>query len=234
MGARDTISAEAYLFIEVRDRIYRYRFEHVVTSIGSADDNVVRIKEPSVAAHHLLITYVDGKFFLRRVEDSRVRLNGEGVEGWSEELRHGDVIGIGDVHLRFAEGGAVSDTAVMFILYSHVDESVRPFQLFVSRKPEISLGDQGADVLIPGALESSKLIIENLGGGCEYLVPPEKGVVLNEVQVGRRTPLRDRDVIRVRGYTMRVRLLRGEVMDEPETLLSAEALRRFGLPAQSR
>jgi pSer/pThr/pTyr-binding forkhead associated (FHA) protein len=232
----DRISAEAYLFIEVRDRVYRYRFENAVTSVGTAEDNVVRIKEPSVAAHHLLITYVDGKFFLRRVEDSRVRLNGEGVDTWSEELRHGDVLGIGDVRLRLAEGGKASDTAVMLVLYPHVDEVARPFSVFVSRKPDLTLGDPPADVLVPKAVDNGPLRIENLGGGCEYVVMPDKGTgaALNEEPIVRRVRLKDRDVIKVRGCTIRVRLLRGEVMDDAETLLSAEALRRFSLPEERR
>ena len=82
-----TIPVEAYLFIEVRDRIYRYRFCEAVTSVGSAEDNNVRIKEPSVAQHHLLITWADGQFHLRRVEEAAVHLNGERLETWSEEMR---------------------------------------------------------------------------------------------------------------------------------------------------
>ncbi len=228
----DTITTVADLFIEVRDRVYRYRFEQAVTSIGAADDNTVRVKEPSIAAHHLLITYVDGRFFLRRVEDSRVRLNGEPVETYSEELRHGDVLGLGEVKLRLAEGGPTSDTAVMLVLYPHVDEALRPFHVFVSRKSELTLGDAPADVLIPGAVTGGNVVIENLGSGCEYVVPPEKasGLVLNEVSIARRARLKDRDVLRVKGCTVRVRLLRGEVMDDPEGLLWPEAMRRFGVP----
>ncbi|MBM4397008.1 MAG: hypothetical protein FJ087_15135 [Deltaproteobacteria bacterium] len=237
MAAKDAISAEAYLFIEVRDRVYRYRIEQAVTSIGAAEDNVVRIREPSVARHHMLLTYVDGRFHMRRVEDSPVRLNGERVEGFTEELRYGDLLGIGDVRLRLAEGGRTSDTALMIQIHPHVDESVRPWQLYLTRRTEVAIGDAPADLLLPGAVGGERFVIENFGSHCQYLVPPEKGgapVNLNETPVARRTRLKDRDTLRLRGYTLRLKLLRAEVMDDPEGLLWPEVLRRHQVPEEPR
>jgi len=235
MGAKDSISAEAYLFIEVRDRVYRYRIEQAVTSVGSADDNVVRIREPSVTRHHLLLTYVDGHFYMRRVEDSPVRLNGEKVEGFSEELRYGDCLGLGDVRLRLAEGGRRSDTALVIQVHPHLDEAIRPWHLYVTRRTEVLIGDPPADLVLPGVVGGERSTTENFGLHCQYLVPPEKGgapIHLNETPVARRTRLKDRDTMRVRGYTMRIRLLRAEVLDDPEGLLWPEVLRRFQVPSE--
>jgi hypothetical protein len=71
--------------------------------------------------------------------------------------------------------------------------------------------------------------IENFGSGCQYLVPPQgsDAVRLNEAPVPRRARLKDRDTIRLRGCSLRLRLLRAEVLDDPELLLWPETLRRF-------
>ncbi len=233
----DAISIEAYLFIEVHAKAYKFQFRDALTAVGNAEDNAVRIREPSINAHHVLFTWANGKFFLRRVEDSSVWLNGEKMESFSEELRFGDVIRIGDVRLRLVEGGSMTDTAVMFMVTSHVDESIRPWQLFVSRKTRIALGDAPADLLLPGGLPGTRVVIENYGPNAQYLVPPEKSehpVYLNEEGVSRRVKLKDKDVIRVKGFTIRMRMMRGEVLEDPEGLLWIEAMRRYSVPEDTR
>lgn len=233
MAVSGSISIEAYLFIEVKDKIFKYKFDQVVTSVGSAEDNVVRIKDPSITKHHVLFTYVEGKFFLRRVEDSPVRLNGEKVESYSEELRGGDVIQCGDVRLRLAEGGSSADTAVMLILAPHMPESIRPWYLFLSKKCEITVGENQADLFIFGSLPQENLVIENYGAGLQYLVPPQGAkVLLNEEIVQRRVRLHDRDVIKLRAHTMRVRILSKHVMDDPEALLWPEMMRKYEVPLE--
>lgn len=225
------ISTEAYLFIEARDRIYRYRFTAVMTSVGSAEDNNVRIKEPSVAAHHLLITYVDGHFHLRRVEEASVHLNGERLETWSEELRWGDVVRIGDVRLRLAEGGKTSDVALLLLVSAPGDTASRPWQAWVSRKREVGIGGPGADLTLPGA-DSQRLVLESFGLAGTYAMPVEGAPAsyLNEIPVERRARVKDRDVLRVLGHVIKVRLLRGEVLDDPEALLWPDVLKRFAAP----
>ncbi len=225
------ISTEAYLFIEVRDRVYKYRFSTTMTSVGSAEDNNVRIKEPSVAQHHLLVTYVDGHFHLRRAGDAAVHLNGERLENWSEELRWGDVVRIGDVRLRLAEGGKTSDSAVLLLASLSGDPASRPWQAWVTRKREFTLGGGKSDLLLPG-FDSPQLIVENYGAAGCYAMPIE-GVSppsLDEVPIARRTRIKDRAVLRLGGTSLRARLLRGEVMDDPEALMWPDALKRFSLP----
>jgi len=226
----DAISVDANLFIEVRDRVYRYRVTGAVTSVGSARDNVVRIRDDSVTQHHLLLTWVDGDFFMRRVGDSPARLNGDAVENYSEELRFGDVIGLGDVRIRLLEGGRVADTAVMLLVHPRVEEDVRPWQVFVSRGTGLTFGEAPATLPLGGVGRST---IENLGRGAQYVVPPAKGgdtLQLNGTDVTRRRVLKDGDVLGLPGYILHVRVLRGEVMEEAENLLWPETLRRFSLP----
>lgn len=229
----DSISAEAHLFIEVGGKVYRYKLSNAVTSVGSEGDNVVRIRDDSVTAHHLLITYVDGDFFLRRVGDSPVQLNGDTVENYSEELRYGDVVGIGDVRLRLVEGGEASDVAIMLLVYSRVGEGIRPWQVFLSRRTEFAFGQAPADLLLPG---SGRTLVENYGHGAQYVVPPGKNgdtLQLNEAPVSRRVALKDGDELHLPGHTVKVRFLRGEIMEEAETLLWPETLRRFAMPEDS-
>ncbi|MBL6975755.1 MAG: FHA domain-containing protein [Deltaproteobacteria bacterium] len=230
---RDTISAEAHLFIEVGGRVYRYRLSAAVTSVGSEGDNVVRIREDSVSPHHLLITYVDGDFFLRRVGDSPVQLNGETVENYSEELRYGDFVGIGDVRIRLVEGGDTSDVAVLLLVYARNGGAVPPWQVFLSRRTELSFGETPADLLLSGA---GRTVVENYGHGAQYVVPPGKGVdtlQINDTPVPRRVALKDGDELVLPGHTVKVRFLRGEIMEEAETLLWPETLRRFSMPDES-
>lgn len=228
-GTQDSISADAHLFIEVRERIYRYRLVHAVTSVGSEEDNAVRIRDDSVADHHLLITYVDGDFFLRRVGDSPVQMNLESVENYSEELRYGDVIGMGDVRLRLVEGGSISDVALLLVIYPHMEDDVRPWQVFLSKKTEFTLGEAPADLLLEG---SGRTTIENFGRGAQYLVPPKEGddvLHLNDNIVDRRVGLKDRDVLQLPAHTIRIRALRGEITEEVDNLLWPETMRRFSL-----
>jgi len=231
----DAISAEAYLFIEVRDRVYRYRIRQTVTTIGSAEqDNAVRIKEPSVEPHHLILSYVDGRFYLRRIREAPVRINDERVEAYTEELRYGDEIGVGDVTLRLVEGGRVSDVAVALSIWPRVEESERPWHFYVTRRTEFTIGDTPADLSLPGA---GRIGVENFGARAQYLVPPEKGgqpVRLNDEPVSRRARLRDRDTVGLPGYVMRVRLLRGEVLEDPEGLLWPEAIKRLSMDGVRR
>ncbi len=228
----DTISAEAYLFIEVRNRVYRYRIRTTVTAIGSDEDNAVRIREPSVTAHHLMLSYVDGRFHLRRLGDSPARLNGERVEAYTEELRYGDEIGIGDVTIRLVEGGRVSDVAVAASVWPRVEETERPWHLFVTRRTEFRVGDPPADLALPGA---GTVTVENFGPRAQYLVPPDGVTVrLNDEPVTRRVRLRDRDTVGLPGYVLRLRMLRGEAMEDPEGLLWPEAMKRFAVEAGPR
>jgi len=231
MSTAPAISTEAYLYIEVRDRVYRYRFRETMTSVGSAEDNNVRIKEPSVAQHHLLITYVDGHFHLRRVEDASVHLNGERLETWSEEMRWGDVVRIGDVRLRLAEGGKTSDVAVLLLVTPPGDAGQRPWLAWSSRKREFSIGGPGADLVLAGA-DSPRLVLESFGLAGTWAMPIEGAPVshLNEVPVERRAKVKDRDVLRIAGHVVKVRLLRGEVLEDPEALLWPDVLKRFVAP----
>jgi len=225
----DSISADAILFIEVNERVYRYRLVKAVTSVGSDEDNVVRIRDESVASHHLLMTYVDGGFFLRRIGDSSVQLNGDPVENYSEELRYGDVLSIGDVKLRLVQGGDTSDTAVMLLMYPHMEEEVRPWHVFLSRRTNITLGEPPADLLLQG---SGRTTIENYGPGSQYAIPPKEGgdkLQLNDETVTRRVRLKDKDVLGLPDCTVKLRFLRGEVMDDAETLLWPEVMRRFSI-----
>jgi hypothetical protein len=227
-----SLSVEAYLFIEVRDRAYRYKLREAVTTVGSAEDNHVRIKEPSVSAHHLLVTWVDGKFHLRRVEEAGVHLNGERLENWSEELRYGDVVRIGDVRLRLAEGGRSSDGAVLVLASLPGDGATRPWMAWASRKREIFLGGAGSDLVLPG-VEGHRLLVENFGAAGTWAMPVDGAtgtVHLNEVVVERRTRLKDKDVLRTGGATLKLRLLRGEVLDDPEALLWPDVLKRLTAP----
>jgi ribosome-associated protein YbcJ (S4-like RNA binding protein) len=223
------------LFIEIKDRVYRYQFEKAVNSIGTAEDNVIRIKDPSLASHHMMISYVDGKFFLRRVEDAPVRLNGERLENYTEELRYGDVISAGELRLRLAEGGKLSDVAVLFSIVPHMAEDVRPWQVFMSRKCEILVGDAPCDLLLPGSMGGGAATIENYGTGCQYIVPPEGGSVsINETACTRRTRIKNGDVIRLKGFTTRIRTLRAEVMENAEGLLWPEVLTRYAVTDEKR
>lgn len=228
----DAISLEAYLFIEVRNRVYRYRIRNAVTSIGSDEDNDVRIREPSVTAHHLMVTYVDGRFHMRRIGDSPSRLNDERVEAYTEELRYGDEIGIGDVTLRLVEGGRVSDVAVAVAVWPRVEETERPWHLFLTRRTEFKIGDSPADLVLPGA---GSVTVENFGPRAQYVVLPEgTSVRLNDEPVSRRVRLRDRDTLGLPGYVLRLRMLRGEAMEDPEGLLWPEALKRLAIEARGR
>ncbi len=244
MGShQDAISAEAYLFIEVRNRVYRYRIRNTVTAIGSDEDNAVRIREPSVTAHHLMLSYVDGRFHLRRLGDSPARLNDERIEAYTEELRYGDEIGIGDVILRLVEGGRVSDVAIAVSVWPRVgtrgggggspsDVSERPWHLFLTRQTEFRVGDPPADLALPGA---GTVAVENFGPRAQYLVPPEGGTVrVNDDPVTRRVRLRDKDTVGLSGYVLRLRMLRGEVMEDPEGILWPEAMRRFAVEGGPR
>lgn len=232
---QDAISAEAYLFIEVRNRVYRYRIRHTVTAIGSDEDNAVRIREPSVTAHHLMLSYVDGRFHLRRIGDSPARLNDERIEAYTEELRYGDEIGIGDVTLRLVEGGRVSDVAIAISVWPRVNpdhESERPWHLFVTRRTEFRVGDPPADLALPGA---GTVLVENFGPRAQYLVPPdEERVRVNDEPVTRRVRLRDKDTVGLPGYVLGLRMLRGEVLEDPEGLLWPEAMKRFAVEAGPR
>ncbi len=232
---QDAISAEAYLFIEVRNRVYRYRIRNTVTAIGSDEDNAVRIREPSVTAHHLMLSYVDGRFHLRRIGDSPARLNDERIEAYTEELRYGDEIGIGDVTLRLVEGGRVSDVAIAISVWSQLNldhESARPWHLFVTRCTEFRVGDPPADLALPGA---ETVTIENFGPRAQYLVPPDgERVRVNDEPVTRRVRLRDKDTVGLLGYALGLRMLRGEVLEDPEGLLWPEAMKRFAVEAGPR
>jgi pSer/pThr/pTyr-binding forkhead associated (FHA) protein len=226
------ISTEAWLFIEVRDRIYRYRLVAVVTAVGSAEDNNVRIKEPSVAAHHLKITWADGHFHLRRVEEAAVHLNGERLETWSEELRFGDVVRIGDVRLRLGEGGSVSDVALLLLVTPPGGGTgPRPWQAWATRKREFGIGGTGSDLVLGGA-DGPALTVENFGLAGTYAMPVDGAPApwRNDSPIERRTRLKDRDVLRVAGFSIRVRVLRGELMDDPEALLWPDVLKRFAAP----
>ena len=227
------LPVEAFLFIEVRDRAYRYRLKEDVTTVGSAEDNHVRIKEPSVASHHLLVTYADGGFHLRRAGEAAVHLNGERVETWSEELRFGDVVRIGDVRLRLAEGGAASDAAVLLLVSGGGGHAaVRPWQAWATRKSEFLLGGVASDLCLPG-VEGHVLLVENFGAAGTWAMPVEGAAVpvsLNDAPVLRRARLKDGDVFRIADFTLRVRLLRGEVMDDPEALIWPDVVRRFAAP----
>ena len=68
--------------------------------VGSADDCELRIEEPGVAEHHLVVKALVDSGFGARSLDHGFRLNNRTVE--AARLNDGDVLEIGDTRVRFA------------------------------------------------------------------------------------------------------------------------------------
>jgi len=228
--------AEFWLLIDTGRRIYRYRIRQEVVAVGSAEDNPVRIQLPSVAAHHLLLSFVEGHFHLRRVEEAPVFVNGERMDRWSDDLEVGSVIRLGDVHIWLAEGGPVSDVAVHLLVTPPGVAGAHLSQTFLCRRREFLLGGAGTDLPIPG-LEGTWLLVENFGT-CGIFAMPVEGapgpVRLQGRPVESRTRLRHMDMLQFGGASAEVRLLKGEALDRPELLLSTDQLKRMEAPIQAR
>jgi len=226
------LPAEFWLLIDTGRRIYRYRIRQSVVAVGSAEDNQVRIQLPSVAAHHVLLSFVEGRFHLRRVEEAPVFVNGERMDRWSDDLEVGSVMRLGDVHLWLAEGGPVSDVAVHLLVTPPEGSGGHLSQTYLCRRREFLLGGGGTDLPVPG-LQGTWLLLENFGSCGVFAVPVEGAPGPVRIQgrpVESRTRVRHLDMIQFGGATAEVRLLKGEALDRPEMLLSTDQLKRMEAP----
>ena len=69
------------------------------TSIGRAEDNDILLVDDCVSSHHAEVVFRDGHWWLQDLASRNgTLLNGEVIEG-AVVLRHGDVIGVGNVAL---------------------------------------------------------------------------------------------------------------------------------------
>ncbi len=75
-----------------------------VTSLGRAPSNRVHLSDPYVSAHHALLTWRDGRWWLEDLGSRNgTTLNGEPVTR-PTVVSTGDLIGVGRVVLRLEEG----------------------------------------------------------------------------------------------------------------------------------
>jgi len=226
------ISADAFLFIEVKDRVYKYEITKATTTIGSAQENIVRIKDPTVSPYHCLLSYVDGHFYVRRLGDAPVHIGDDVLESYSEEIRYSDLLRLGDVKIRLAKGGALSDVALLFVVYHAGRDDERDWEVFCTRKTQIAVGGKEGGLLLP-ALNERVATIENYGLYAQYVVPAEgKRVLLNDEVISGRKRLNDLDVLSVSSFAIRVRLLSHLALENPEAMLWPEALRRLVVPKE--
>jgi len=226
------ISADAFLFIEVKDRIYKYELVKAVTTIGSAEDNLVRIKDPTVSPYHCIISYVDGHFYVRRLGDAPVHIGDDLLDSYSEEIRYSDLIRLGDVKIRLAKGGTLSDVALLFVVYHAGPDEERDWGVFCTRKTHVSIGGCEGGLVLPGVREAVATV-ENYGAYAQYVVPiAGKRVLLNDEVLVRRKRLNDMDVLGAYNFALRVRLLSYLALENPEAMLWPEALRRLAVPKE--
>jgi hypothetical protein len=226
------ISADALLFIEVKDKVYKYQITHAVTTIGSAQENLVRIKDPSISPFHCIISYVDGHFYVRRLGDAPVHIQDEVLESYSEEIRYSDLLRIGDVRIRLVKGGSLSDVALLLVVYHAGRDEERDWGVFCTRKTIVKIGGMEGGLLLP-LMHEAVATLENYGAYAQYVVPAEgKRVLLNDEVVTGRKRLYDMDVLSAYSFAIRVRLLSHLALENPEAILWSEALRRLLVPKE--
>ncbi len=72
-----------------------------VTAIGRADDNTLVLQDPFASAHHAIILWREGRWYLEDLDSHNgTYLNGKRLAG-PQPLASGDRIGIGQTVVRF-------------------------------------------------------------------------------------------------------------------------------------
>ena len=88
-------SPRAYLFLEDQDRFIRFLFTRPRTLIGSADDNDIVIRDPTVLPRHAEIYLAGDEYHLIAVAGGKTQVHGRPVEG-VHVLQNGDPVQLGE------------------------------------------------------------------------------------------------------------------------------------------
>ena len=228
---------EAYLLIEVsesgRFHVFKYRFKHEVTKIGSESGiNQVVVHDDSIAGQHLEIIYSEGDFFLRRVAQVAVTLDGRFMESPSEKLIHGAVIEVDKVRMTFLSGYAGMDTAVFLKIWTHDSDSAVPFITTLVASRNFCVGSSGCDLLLKDqSLEKARLEFENFGPNAITVQPSRRveGLFLNDTGLITRARLVPGDRIVMAGHSIGVDFLAASILEDLGVILSEEVISRYRL-----
>lgn len=228
---------EAYLLIEVpqfgRSHVFRYQLKHDVTKIGAESGiNQVVIRDDAVAGQHLEIIYAEGLFFLRRVVDAAVTLDGRFMDSPSEELHHETVIEIDRVRLTFLSGYASVDTVLFLNIRSHEAESPLSFMTAMLTGRKTCVGTANCDLLLDDpSLKGGKLEFENFGPNAMLVKPFGKtdNIFLNDAGLTAMARMVPGDRMVLAEHSIGVDFMAVSILDNPVSVLSEDEIARYRL-----
>ncbi|MBM4388056.1 MAG: FHA domain-containing protein, partial [Deltaproteobacteria bacterium] len=137
------IPVDAYFFIDIDGKIFRYHFKRRTTLIGRDSSNDVIINHSNVLEHHATMTFSRGMFLLTPIENGLVKLNGERVED-TTPVNSCDCVTIGGFDCQFAVDNGVSETALLMICRREKGDF-----WIASRQTMLFVGKEKGDIFIP-------------------------------------------------------------------------------------
>ncbi len=228
---------EAYLLIEVpefgRNRVFKYKLKHDVTKIGSESGiNQVVIHDDAMSSQHLEIIYAEAKFFLRRVAEAAVTLDGRFMDAPSEEINHGTIMEIDKVRLTFLSGYAQVHTTLFLNIWTHDSDNPVPFMLALLVGRSTCVGGEGCDLLLNDpALHGGSLHFENFGPNAMLVQSSSriKGIFLNDEGLSAMARLVPGDRIILAEHSIGIDFLAASILENPSSLLAGDEINRFRL-----
>ena len=225
-----TIPIKAYLLAEdpfnKRFYVYRHKIKENIISVGSNRDiNIVKIKHPAFLAKHFEIIYSDGRFFLRRIADAVLKVDGIWMEKPSMEIDSGTVIAVEDFRFCFIIDSSAIDVVLLLSLWNHDPDAIVPFSVNLVGSKRFSIGAKDADVLLKDpALENGKILIETFGPNAVLLSTRgvEGGLFIEDQEIKPKTIVRliPGDRIVMEDYTLGVDFFSPKLLEMPETVLA--------------
>lgn len=223
------IPVDAYLFIDIDGKIFRYHFKRRTTLIGRDSSNDVIINHSNLLEHHATITFSRGMFLLTPIEHGLVKLNGERVED-TTPVNSCDSVTIGGFDCQFAIDNGVSDTALLMICRREKGDF-----WIVSRQTMLFVGKEKGDIVIPDdSLVKSPFLLENFGENCQFISTVKGGgeITLNNRLVSGRLRLVNGDHVALASIKIKFHFMKSAFMDDPDESLTPEGLKRFRIEYQ--
>lgn len=224
MGSISGINA--YIFLEGKGKTYRFHFRKDITLIGKSNENDIIIKDPNILPHHAQITYSNGQFFLRPIEATLLKVNGERAD-MVQPLFTGDIIEFGNISAQMAIDEGKSDACILFI----ITKKDNPPVWIITARTNINICGENSDLFLPELFSKGTIVVENYGEGCHFIT--NKGnipdVTLGEEPLEGLRRLFPGDVLKIDSFLIKLFFFKSAFMDNPEESLIDKGLLRFRL-----
>lgn len=199
---------EAWIYVEEGDAVTRHRLGAAEARVGRGPENEIRLADPRIAKRHATIFAEGGRHFVRPAKRS-VRVDGR-LHAEATALSHGTRLDLESVPLTYV----TAPTAPTVVLQLGITAAGRPPWFLLLDAPRVTLGRDGADVLLPDRHVGARhCLIEVVSQELAFLVPLEldADTLINGRPIDGARRLRDGDRLMIGASEIVVRLLPGRL-----------------------